>query len=135
MRFSSHGIFVPIIGALLIGSIFDQPTYSQNAGQRVPTLIEYVNTRLAAVGNSLATGKTAFEAKLTVDALCPIYSRNSALQAVASRVFGEYGAIFVGDDNAFVDFELDITGKTARLAAQCIYADEAGVQRYQRLVK
>src|SRR5205823_14098969 len=102
---------------------------------KMPTLVEYLNTRLAAVRKPLGAVEQANEAKLTIDALCPIYARNSALQAVAGRVLSEYGAIFVGDNNAFVDFELDITGKSARLVAQCIHLDEASTQRYQALVK
>jgi hypothetical protein len=127
--------FVLLIGVLSIGSLLHQAAYSQNTKQRMPTLIEYLSTRLAAVNKPIGSGTQAFEAKLTVDALCPIYSRNSALQAVAGRVLSEYGAIFVGDNNAFVDFALDINGKSVRLVPQCIYADEAAVQRYQKLVR
>src|SRR6266404_6307630 len=134
MRSASPGNFFFLIGMLLIAFVLCQPVSSQVSGQRMPTLIKYVSARLAAANKPVGSGPQAFEAKLTVDALCPIYSRNSALQAVAGRVFSEYGAIFVGDNNVFVDFESDINGKSVRLIPQCIYADEPGVQRYQKLV-
>src|SRR5437868_1592417 len=127
--------FVLVVGVLFIGYIFCQRAISQTAGPRMPTLIEYLTTRLAAVNKSTGAGTQAFDAKLTIDALCPIYSRNSSLQIVAGRVFREYGALFVGDNNAFVDFASDINGKSVRLVSQCIYPDESAVQRYQKLVK
>src|SRR5205823_5073053 len=57
------------------------------------------------------------------------------LQLVARRVLSEYGAMFVGENNAFADFELDINDKSVPLVAQCIYADEEAVQRYQKLIR
>jgi hypothetical protein len=123
------GRFVSAAGLLLSG--FCHVVSAQTIGKQLPTLIDYINSRLAATPRS----GPRRQAKLGIESLCPIYSPNTALQHAAGRVLNEYGAIFVGDNNSFVDFALDTNADVARLTVQCIYPDEEAVRRYQSLVK
>jgi len=62
--------------------------------------------------------------------LCPIYStRDAVLQKVASRVLQDYGAIFVGDNNAFAGYKF--RGDNYKFAAQCVFTDAAELRLYQ----
>ena len=117
------------------GFIWSQSGYSQDRDEGSKTIIDYVGRRLSAVQKQVHSEGKTYEAKLTLEALCPIYSRNTAVQFVAERVFSEYGAVFVGDNSVFVNFELLPYNNNFSLVPQCIFLDEAGVQRYQSYVK
>lgn len=75
------------------------------------------------------------EFKLTLDNFCQIRPPDTAIRYVSDRVLSEYGAIFVGETNVFVNFALLLSNNKFSLVPQCLFLDEGAVQRYQSLVK
>ena len=100
-----------------------------------PTIIDYLNRRLSEVRKQVQLDGKRYDAELNLEALCPVYARDAALQFVAGKVLMEYGAIFVGNNNVFLSFELVSNNINVRLVTQCIFFDDAGVQGYQSRVK
>lgn len=117
-----------------VGSIGSQSAHSQQTSES-PTIIDYLNRRLSEVRKQVQLDGQKFDAKLNMEALCPIYARDAALQYVAGKVLMEYGAVFVGDNNVFLNFELLSNNNSVRLVSQCIFFDDAGVRGYQSRVK
>ena len=56
-------------------------------------------------------------------------------EPVARRVFAEYGAMFVGENNVFAGFAQALAGGDLRFLVNCVFKNEAEVALYQSNVK
>jgi hypothetical protein len=86
--------------------------------------------RLAKVKKTvIENGRQEQETGVSIGEICDLND------PVANRVYREYGAMFVGDNNVFADFSQAVTGGRIRFLANCVFTSEAEVSLYQSNVK
>lgn len=134
MNYRLSRIFILVICFGFIFTINNQSVHSQPVMPDA-SLIAYLNGRLSGLQKpGKGNGQTTND-RLALQDLCPVSADDTPLRHVAAKVLMEYGAIFAGDNNVFLDFALFARNNSSSLVARCIFMDEVEVERYQSLVK
>ncbi len=76
-------------------------------------------------GIQLKDGNKTLKKGISLSEICDLND------AVASRVFREYGAMFVGKDDVFAGFRLINEGGQIKFFVNCVFQDEREVNSYQ----
>lgn len=122
------------IWILFFGVCFPTANAQGPAPAESSNFLDYLNRQLSNQRKTVVNNGASFDAKIELNALCPVYSRNTSLQYVADRILREYGALFVGDNSSLAGMDLYPHGTGFKLTAQCIFPDEESVRRYQSKV-
>jgi hypothetical protein len=102
--------------------------------QKSVNFLDFLNRRLQDFEKNYRVNHKGIKVKGDIDNLCPIYSvDDEMLRTVASRVLLDYGAIFVGDNNAFAGYRF--RSNNYKFVAQCVFNDPAELRLYQEAVE
>jgi hypothetical protein len=102
--------------------------------QKSVNFLDFLNRRLQDFEKNYRVNHKGVKVKGDIDNLCPIYSiDDEMLRTVASRVLLDYGAIFVGDNNAFAGYRF--RSNNYKFVAQCVFNDPAELRSYQEAVE
>jgi hypothetical protein len=108
------------------------PTNSQK--QKSVNFLDFLNRRLLDFEKNYRVNHKGIKVKGDIENLCPIYSvDDEMLRTVASRVLLDYGAIFVGDNNALAGYRF--RSNNYKFVAQCVFNDPAELRSYQESVE
>jgi hypothetical protein len=120
-----YKLFVFSLLALIFGR-FETPAQPSAAEDFATVLAKKLAKERKTV---IVNGRQEKRTGISLDEICDLSD------PVSKRVFREYGAMFVGDNNAFADFAQAIEGGRIRFLANCVFRNEAEVALYQGDVK
>jgi hypothetical protein len=115
---------VGIILNLFAMLIFNQQLPAQEKSADFETVLAQ---KLAnAPKNILVNDKLQLKTGISISEICDLGD------SVSRRVFAEYGAMFIGENNVFAGFTQLRTGSKLRFLVNCVFKSEAEVQLYQQ---
>lgn len=127
-------LFSGASSAPLRAQLTNIPSLPPTQQKKSQNFLEFLARRLYDFEKNYRLSNKGIKLKGEINNLCPIYSvDDEMLREVASRVLLEYGAIFVGDNDAFAGYRF--RGNNFKFVAQCVFNDPTELRTYQESVE
>lgn len=134
--FSAAVLFFAALNPDARGQLTNIPTVKSTPRQKQKSsdFLGFLRQRLADFEKNYRVNYKGIKVKGDIDNLCPIWKDEDVMmQTVANRVLRDYGAIFVGDNNAFAGYRF--RNNNFKFVAQCVFNDPAELRTYQDAVE